>query len=57
MESKKYNKLVDITKKKWTHNYRERTNAYQLGVREQKRGRRVEIQTIGLRIYCTTQEI
>ena len=33
MESKKYNKLVNITKKKQTHRYREQTNGYQ-GKRE-----------------------
>ena len=30
MESKKYNKLVNITKKK-THRYREQTSGYQWG--------------------------
>ena len=30
-ESKKYNKLVNITKKKHTHRYREQTTGYQLG--------------------------
>ena len=29
MESKKYNKLVNITKKKQTHRYREQTSGYQ----------------------------
>ena len=29
MESKKYNKLVSITKKKQTHRYREQTSGYQ----------------------------
>ena len=29
MESKKYNKLVDITKKKQTHRYREQMSGYQ----------------------------
>ena len=34
MESKKYNKLVmHITKKKWTHRYREQTSG------DQKRGK------------------
>ena len=28
-ESKKYNKLMNITKKKWTHRYREQTSGYQ----------------------------
>ena len=30
-ESKKYNKLVNVTKKKHTHRYREQTTDYQLG--------------------------
>ena len=33
MESKKYNKLVNITKKKKTHRYREQTCGYQWGER------------------------
>ena len=35
MESKKYNKLVNITKKKHTHRYREQTS----GEREEERGK------------------
>ena len=31
VESKKYNKLVNIAKKKQTHRYREQTSGYQLG--------------------------
>ena len=31
MESKKYNKLVNKTKKKQTHRYREQTSGYQWG--------------------------
>ena len=31
MESKKYNKLVNITKKKQTHRYKEQTSGYQWG--------------------------
>ena len=31
VESKKYNKLVNKTKKKQTHRYRERTSGYQWG--------------------------
>ena len=31
MESKKYNKLVNITKKKQTHRHREQTSGYQWG--------------------------
>ena len=31
MESKNYNKLVSITKKKQTHKYREQTSGYQRG--------------------------
>ena len=54
---KKYNKLVNITKKKQAHRHREQTSGYQweggnIGMREW------EIQTIGCkrgsRIYCTT---
>ena len=29
VESKKYNKLMNITKKKQTHRYREQTSSYQ----------------------------
>ena len=32
MESKKYNKLVNLIKKKQTHIYREQTSGYQVGV-------------------------
>ena len=35
-ESKKYNKVVNITKKKQTHRYREPTSGYQWG--EESRG-------------------
>ena len=31
MESKKYNKLVYITKKKQTHRYKQQTSGYQWG--------------------------
>ena len=31
VESKKYSKLVNITKKKQTHRYREQTSGYQWG--------------------------
>ena len=31
MESKKYNKLVNITEKKQIHRYREQTSGYQWG--------------------------
>ena len=31
VESKKYNKLVNITKKKQSHRYREQTSGYQWG--------------------------
>jgi len=31
LESKRYNKLVNIIKKKQTHRYREQTNSYQWG--------------------------
>ena len=43
VESKKYNKLVNITKQKQTHSYREQTSGYQWGElkeEEQYRGRR-----------------
>ena len=33
VESKMYNKLVNITKKKQTHKYREQTSGYQWGER------------------------
>ena len=33
MESKKYNKLVNITKKKQTQRYRKQTSGYQWGER------------------------
>ena len=36
MESKKYNKLVNITKKKQTHKYREQTRGYQWGERRKE---------------------
>ena len=32
VESKKHNKLVNITKKKWTHSYRGWTHGYQWGM-------------------------
>ena len=38
MESKKYNKLVNVTKKKQTHKYREQTSGYQWGVMERQQG-------------------
>ena len=51
VESKKYNKLVNVTRKKQTHRYREQTSGYG-GVRGW------EVQTtgfkIGSRMYCTT---
>ena len=33
VESKKYNKLMNLTKKKQTHKYREQTSGYQRGER------------------------
>ena len=45
MESKKYNKLVNMTKKKQTHRYREQTSGYQWGEERgegQYRGRGVK---------------
>ena len=38
MGSKNLNKLVNITKKKWTHRYREQTSGYHSGEREWGRG-------------------
>ena len=38
MESKKYDKLVNITKKKQTHKYREQTTGYQWGEGRGRRG-------------------
>ena len=38
MESKKYNKLVTITKKKQTHRYRGQTSGYHCGGQRQYRG-------------------
>ena len=40
MESKKYNKLVNITKKKQTHRYREQPSACQWGEVGDRRYRR-----------------
>ena len=42
VESKKYNKLVNITKKKHTHRYRKQTSGYQWGG-GQHRGRGVGV--------------
>ena len=36
VESKKYNKLMNLTKKKQTHKYREQTSGYQRGERRGK---------------------
>ena len=36
MVSKKYNKLVNITKKKHSHKYREQTYGYQWGERREE---------------------
>ena len=36
MESKKYNKLVNISKKKQTYRYGEQTSGYQWGERERQ---------------------
>ena len=45
VESKKYNKLVNITEKKQIHRYREQTSVYQWGEGSggQYRGRRLRI--------------
>ena len=52
MESKKYNKLVNITKKKQTHRYREQTSGYQCGWGEWD-GQTLGCK-IGSRMYRTT---
>ena len=61
---KKYNKLVNITKKQQTHRYREQTSGYQWGEGRgegQYRDGGWEVQAIGYKIgsrmYCTTQGI
>ena len=41
VESKKYNELMNKTKKQWTHRYREQTSGYQCGEEGQYRGLRV----------------
>ena len=43
VESKKYYKLMDITKKKQTHRYKEQTSGYGLG----SRGRQYSIGEVG----------
>ena len=50
MESKKYNKLENITKKKQTHRYREQTSGYQCRGKGIIRVREWEVQTIGCKI-------
>ena len=60
MDSKKYNKLVNISEKKQAHRYREQTSGYQCG-----RGGAIwgegEVQAAGCKMgsgmYCTTWEI
>ena len=52
MESKKYNKLVDITKKKQTHRYREQTSGYQREGEGHIRAGERDRQTIGYKIGC-----
>ena len=48
VESKKYNKLVNITKKKQTHRYREQASGYQWGGGRGSTGLgKWEVQTIG----------
>ena len=44
VESKNYNELVNITKKKQTHRYRGKTYGYQRG----ERGKEGQIRSIGL---------
>ena len=39
MKPKKYNKLVNITRKKQTHSYREQTNGYHSEETERGRGK------------------
>ena len=41
VESKKYNKLVNIIKRKQTHKYREQTSGYQWGERRGRSNKRV----------------
>ena len=53
MESKNYNKLVNKTKKKETHRYREQTSVYQWGEESwegQYRSRGEGVQTIRYKI-------
>ena len=50
MESKKYNKLENITKKKQTNRYREQTSGYQCRGKGIIRVREWEVQTIGCKI-------
>ena len=63
MESKNYNKVVNITKKKQTHRYREQTSGYQWG--EWERGNigvgEGRHKLLGVRqatrMYCTARGI
>ena len=48
VESKKYNKLVNIAKKSQTHRYREQTSGYQLG---QGKGEGEEIKEVQVAMY------
>ena len=62
VESKKYNELVNKTKKKQTHRYGEQTSGYQWGEGRENIGvGESEVQTtggkIGSRMYFTTQGI
>ena len=47
MESKKYNELVNITKKKQTHRFGEQTSGYQWGERGELGVGRWEMQITG----------
>jgi len=55
MESKKYKKLVNITKKKQKHRYGEQTSGYQRSGRGNIKVRKREV--LGSRTYCITQEM
>ena len=56
MESKKHNKLVNITKKKQTHRYREKISGYQWGEEREEgqyRGRGLK----GTKLLCVLNKL